>query len=70
MNKQSASWTFLIIGVVIFLGTFGDFLSEHTTWYEMTTPKEIGHLCTLGATALMTLAGALGININRKGNNE
>lgn len=66
MNQKFAL-TLLFVGGSLFLASFGQFISEHATWREMTSPKEVGHLMLVAGTALATLTGALGIN-TKKGN--
>lgn len=70
MNKQKLALTIFFVGGSIFLASLGQFISEHSTWSEMTNPREVGHLMLITGTGLATLAGALGINTNKKDDDE
>ena len=62
--KQNVALTALLVGGSIFLASFGEFIANHQDWHTMTTPGEVGHMMLIASSAVATLAGALGLNVN------
>lgn len=70
MKQQNLALSSLLIGGSIFLASFGEFISQHQDWHTMTTPSEVGHMMLLAGSAVATLAGALGLNVNLPGKKD
>lgn len=66
--NQKLAWSTFVGGLVTLLTMLAEFFSQHNSWSEMGTPKEIAHLLIIGASFCVTVFGALGANLPRERN--
>ena len=50
-------------GISIFLMSIGEFLTQHDTWTDLTSPSDAGHLLLITGSFVATIVGALGTSI-------
>ena len=64
---QRMAWGLLMTGGSVALYQFAEVLSRHSDWHELATPAGVGELITAVAATVIAVAGALGIQLPRKG---
>lgn len=64
--SQKFAYASFLTGLATFLTSLGEFFSTHSSWSEMAAPKEIGHIIVMLASLVITIVGAL--NVELRGN--
>jgi hypothetical protein len=65
--NQKLSWSLLLIGAGVMLYQFSEVLSRHSEWGDFSTPAGVSELLLAAAGTVAALAGALGVQLPRKG---
>jgi hypothetical protein len=63
--NQKFSLVLFCTGLVAFMISLGNFVSQHQTWVELTTPGAVGHIILLAASFISAIVGALGTQLPR-----
>lgn len=68
--NQKVAWSMLVGGLVFFLGQLAELIAVHSTWVELTTPATAADFLRLMASVVPTVAGALGVVLPNKAEQE
>jgi hypothetical protein len=63
--NQTLSKALLLSGGTWFLYQLAEFLAKHSSWADFSTPAGIGEIVQLAAGAIVTVLGALGVELPR-----
>ena len=61
--KQVISVTLFIAGFGWFFYRLGEMFMSHSDWAFVRTPMGVGEMLQITGSAIMTIAGALGVNV-------
>ena len=62
-TRQKIALTVFLAGLASFFYFGSGILSKHTAWTDFQTPAGVGEIFGLGFSVVVTIAGALGINV-------